>query len=396
MNINRLNYVRLELKRAVKRLPAMFAGAMVLLAIMGTIAFLASRVLYGESVTGRIQVGVALPKSDLAARQVVSMLGSLDSVKSICDFHYVEREKGLEKLRNKEFYAVMDIPEGFVESIINGTNTPVPILFSPGDGVEGPVFRELAQAGAKILGSSQAGIYAAGEWCVQNGFSGEIPQVEADLNRIYLGYSLPRMDYFEARQVSATGEVEPLYFYGISAFVLFLFFATLPVNRYLQADPKVMQDKLALQGIGKGLRILAKGLGLTFLLLVISLPLAALAMANGLAEKSVLTVVTVMLICAATAFFTLFIYQAAGSLLGGIMLLFLVVTGMHILSGGFLPMVFLPDSVRRIAPFLPSWQFMEAAKMAVTGVFSAAVLAKLLLFAAVSFWLSMLLEVVRS
>ena len=62
-----------------------------------------------------------------------------------------------------------------------------------------------------------------------------------------------------------------------------------------------------------------------------------------------------------------FLYQAAGSLMGGVMLLFLAVTAMHFLAGGFLPLVFLPASLRTAAAFLPTYIFMEGVKMAVTG-----------------------------
>ena len=52
-------------------------------------------------------------------------------------------------------------------------------------------------------------------------------------------------------------------------------------------------------------------------------------------------------------------FEASGSLMGGMMLLFLTAAAQHFLAGGFLPLVFLPETVRRLAPFLPSeyWIF---------------------------------------
>lgn len=52
--------------------------------------------------------------------------------------------------------------------------------------------------------------------------------------------------------------------------------------------------------------------------------------------------------------------------MGGILLLFVMVTVLHFLSGGFLPQVFLPEQIREAAPFLPSHILMEGVKMAVT------------------------------
>ena len=58
----KLVYLKLELKRAFKRLPHMAAGAIVLMAMLGTIAFAASKLLYGETTLERVTIGVVLPE----------------------------------------------------------------------------------------------------------------------------------------------------------------------------------------------------------------------------------------------------------------------------------------------------------------------------------------------
>ena len=98
----RLFYLKLELKRALKCLPLMAAGAAVLMFFMGAAALLAGKALYGGQAAGRITVGVALPENDILAKQVTSMLSSLESVKSICDLSYMSREECLEGMENGE------------------------------------------------------------------------------------------------------------------------------------------------------------------------------------------------------------------------------------------------------------------------------------------------------
>ena len=71
----------------------MFAGAIALLFLAGAIALLAGRALYGDAAAGRVAVGVVLPKEDALARQMVSMISSLDSVKSLCDFSIWKRKR---------------------------------------------------------------------------------------------------------------------------------------------------------------------------------------------------------------------------------------------------------------------------------------------------------------
>lgn len=87
------------------------------------------------------------------------------------------------------------------------------------------------------------------------------------------------------------------------------------------------------------------------------------------------------MVCLGAASLVVFLYQAAGSLMGGVMLLFLAVTAMHFLSGGFLPLVFLPTTFRAAAPFLPTYVLMEGMKLVVTSSFSLAVFIKLAVLA---------------
>ena len=77
------------------------------------------------------------------------------------------------------------------------------------------------------------------------------------------------------------------------------------------------------------------------------------------------------------------------------MFLFLSASSMHFLAGGFLPLIFLPESLRVIAPIFPSFQWMEGIKMAVTGEWDLWVFARLILIVLTGFLFSMGAEVIR-
>lgn len=390
-----LVYLELELKRARKRLPHIYAGAIALFFLMGAIALLSSRTLYGDAVSGRIAVGVVLPGQDILAGKVVGMVTSLGSVKSLCDFEYVDRAAGLEQLNRGELYALMEIPEEFVQDIMDGTNTPVRILLPSGTGLEGRIFRELTDAGARTLGASQAGIYAGGDLCRLYGMESSIGQLEADLNTIYLSYSLPRGDYFRHRTERATEDVDTMQFYGISAFVLYLFLCAIPVSGYLLPMRPALSRKLTADGIGRPVRAGARILGLTLLLVAAALPIVVIAAVKGWAAGGGASAALLILVCAATASLVALCFQAAGTLMGGIILLFLAGVGQHFLAGGFLPLVFLPETARNLAPFLPSTILMDGLKMAVTAEWNPAGFGKLGILAVTGLILGTVLEVER-
>lgn len=368
----KLVYLKLELKRAFKRLPHMAAGAIVLMAMLGTIAFAASKLLYGETTLERVTIGVVLPEEDRFARQLVRMLGTYDSVRSVCEFSFMDSSEAEKQLRDGEIFGIMNVPEGLVQGIMDGTNIPVTITLPQGNALENRVFKELTSAGARTLGSAQAGIYAGDQLLLNYDLARGIGQLEADLNRIYMAYSLPRADLFEHVKVSATGDVDTLEFYGISAFVLYLLLAAIPVSGYLAPESRVMSQKLSLAGIGPWMATAARLAGLGALLLAAALPAALGALKFGVLEFSWLMLPALAAVCLAAAALVLFCYEAAGTLMGGVMLLFLGAVLLLFLSGGFLPLVFLPVQIRSLAPFLPTTTLMNGAKMIVTGAYGLA------------------------
>lgn len=362
-----LIYLKLEIKRAWKRFPQLCAGAITLLVMAGVIALVADRALYGEQAAGRVAVGVCLSQEDALARQVMKMVSSLESVGSVCDFQYMDREECLRQLEEGELYAVLDIPEGFVEDIISGANTPVKVWLGEHAGVEGALFRELTDAGALTLSASQAGIYAGNEIYSVLGIQEAIGRLEADLNQRYMDYSLGRAGYFRHMKVQATKDVTTAEYYGVSMYVFFLFLTAIPVSGYLMPYGRVMRQKLKIGGIGAGYQVAARTAAMSSLMLAAGgAVLGAGLLAGGLVWSKVLAGVWVVS-CVTAASLTVLVYQAAGNLLGGIMLLFFLATGQHFLAGGFLPPVFLPETMRQIGAWLPSGILMDTVKMAVTG-----------------------------
>ena len=116
-------YVKMELKRAFKRLPFLLFGTAALVILLGGGALLGKNILYGNKVSGRIKVAVVLPEEDPMAYRAMKMLRSMQSVKSLCDFSDMSRAEAEKKLKRGSVYAALLIPEHFVEDIMNGVQT---------------------------------------------------------------------------------------------------------------------------------------------------------------------------------------------------------------------------------------------------------------------------------
>ena len=154
-------YLLLTGKRLLRQLPYFLAGLAVMVLLIGMAAFSASKVLYGETSLKKIEVGVVLPEDDALSEKITKMIASLDSVESLCDFSYLEHDEAFQKMKSGELQAVFEVPSGMARGILDGTNQPATIWFPDESGLEGTVFRELAESGSSMLGTSQAAIYAA-------------------------------------------------------------------------------------------------------------------------------------------------------------------------------------------------------------------------------------------
>ncbi len=358
-------YLRMELKRAWKSIPYFLAGATVLILLLGTVAFSAGKLVYQDAAVGRVAIGMVMPEEDRIARQVVGMLESLDSVESICDFVYVSREEGEAGLRSGELYCLMEVPSGFVQDIMNGKNTPVTIIFPGNAGMEAALLKELTDSAAHTLSVSQAGIYAADELCILYGQADSIPQVEQELNRIYLSYSLSREGYFKKETVSAAGDVSWMEYYEISAFVMLLLLLGIPAAELLAPHSAVFRQKLRIMGIGR-LKETAVRYGAVNLLLSGAVCAAGILSVTVCGVRMDVYGVSALILTGLSASaLILLCYELAGSAAAGVMLLFFSTVIMAFLSGGLIPSVFLPSSLEQAGRWMPVKLMMDA----LTGLF---------------------------
>ena len=364
--MQRLRYLKLEIKRAILRLPQLAAGVLALSFMLGLIVLFAGARLYGDGIIGKMRVGVVLPKEDEAERLLTQMLSHMESVESICSFEYMTQEEAEKALSEGEIYAAMYIPSDLIEGIMDGTNPPIRVQLE-NSGLESRIFMELTEAGARILGSAQAGIYAGEQLLRDDGKEDRIGQFQQELNQIYIDYSLRRESLFADRQVSATGELEPKAFYAGSALTAGLLLLAIPVSSYLQPESRIMSQKLRISGIGSWWASAARLIGLWLLLAAGAVPIFAAGCMAGLFVCSLYTAAILLLLCLGAASISLFAFEAAGNDMGGILLLFLGTVVLHFLSGGILPGAFLPAGIRKISSFLPNGILIRCAGLLTEG-----------------------------
>ena len=160
--------LKLHIKRYASLIPGILLETLLFLLVVLGIGVFAAKVLYQDKAIGEIKVGV-VAQEDEKTELLLTFVESMDSMKGTVSFTLLTQEEAGAQLKSGEIYAAVIMPEGLVEGILSGQNIPARILIGNSRGkAETEVFIQLSSAGANLLTTAQAGIFAE-RWKVQIG-----------------------------------------------------------------------------------------------------------------------------------------------------------------------------------------------------------------------------------
>lgn len=366
---NTLVLWKLELKRTFLLMPAMLLEAGILLIILCTIAFGVGKLLYKDSSIVQIDVAIIEEEENPLTELAVNYVQGMESISKSCKFTIVTKEEGFSMLEDGKAAAVIYLPEGMIEGILNGNNVPAQVFFPEDAGIESALLKELADAGIQMLRVAQAEIYGVYDTAKNYGALGRISALEADIDMYNLAFALDRLALFKTQHLSATGSLTFLQ-YGISSgSIFFLLLIGMACYPMMQPYPDALRRQLKRSGIGIGRQCFGKWLcglcsiamsSLFFLFLVKGI-MSMLGYSAWLPEIGLRQMGTAVIILICTATFIFMIFQIANSGSTAILILFFISTLMIYFSGGIMPSAFLPRIVQSIGKFLPTTYLIEAA-----------------------------------
>lgn len=366
---NTLVLWRLELKRTFMLMPAMLLEAGMLLVVLGAIAFGVGKLLYQDDSIVQINVAIIEEEKNPLTELAVNYVQGMESISKSCQFTIVTKEEGFSMLEDGKAAAVIYLPEGMMEGILNGNNVPAQIFFPEDAGIESALLKELADAGIQMLRVAQAEIYGVYDTAKTYGALDRISALEADIDMYNLAFALDRLALFKAQHLSATGNLTSFQYGTASGAIFFLLLIGMACYPMMQPYPDALRRQLKRSGIGIGRQCFGKWLcglcsivlsSLFFWLLVkeIMTMLGYSAWLPEIGLRQTETVI-IILICIATLIFMIF--QIANSGSTAILILFFISTIMVYFSGGIIPSAFLPKAAQSIGKLLPTTYLIEAA-----------------------------------
>ena len=359
-----------QIKAAFKSLPKLFCATLIFAALVVLIGFCGTKMLSNSKSSGKMDIAVVLPADgDSYTSLAFSFLSNIETVKNVCTFKEMSKDSAYEGLRNGTIYAVILVPDNFINHIIDGTNTPANIIFPRSEiGTKSMLFRTLVNSGVTDIGAAQAGIYAVDDVCNYYKIKDGIVKSEEFLNEAYFSYALDRSVYFKTDTISATGNLTITQFYICSGIVLLLLLSGISCSDLLKRENSALSTSLKRRRIPVFLLFLFKIIGVTlvfFSMLIFAYIMAALAQIRFPAISNVLfpldfaSSIGLFLLIFGVFSMVLFIFQFANSQSLGVLLLFTLSTLMLFISGGFIPSSLLPEIVQKIGIFLPTTYFIK-------------------------------------
>jgi ABC-2 type transport system permease protein len=390
----RLRYLSMELHKTIRMLPRMLGQAVLLMFLIGVIAFGGTKYLEREPLAVGVEVAVAVPDNSTMTQMALDFVESMESVSGFCSFRQVSGAEGMELLENGEVPVLIMLPDQLVEGIMDGTNPTVKIYFAKQAGLEAFLFKELTDVGAGLLNVAQAEIYGAADTAAAYGFSDKLSLIEAEIDSYNLAFAMDRMALYETETLSSTGQMSTLQYCVVSAFVLLLLLFGMALYPILQPEQAAFRKQLAVRGVCFSWQDFCQWLcGLLSTALFAGVILAAVRGVSAVLEQKGYEIklwtdptgtggigmgsagagsatgglIALVMGLTLTVSFVYFLYSLAGNRVSAILLVFFVSILLVYCSGGIVPSVFLPETIQRIGEKLPTAYLTKAFGGILTG-----------------------------
>lgn len=379
----KLQYLWIEIKKTLKIFPRMLLQAVLLILLIGTIAFCDVKSTEQNPLAVNVDIAVVVREENMMTKMALSYVEEMESVSQICSFRQMTEDEGFGCLERGEVAALILLPEQLVEGIMNGANPTVDIYFPRHAGLEALLFRELTASGEGLLRVAQAQIYGAGDTVREYGLTDRLSGIEAEIDSYNLAFALDRLALYDDKNVSAFGSMSSVQFYLASGMVLFLLLVGMAMYPIVQSEPAAFRRQLERQGIGRIWQSFCQWvcavlcIGVFFGILCIVVRLAAVLLGPdavrslteyGTGEGSAgsrMGLAVLIIISIGTIIYLL--HRLAGSRTSGILLVFVFSVGMVYLSGGLIPSMFLTEGMQAAGQYLPTTYLMQAAGGFLTG-----------------------------
>lgn len=371
-----------ECKRTWKTLLKSIGSFCACLLLTAVLVAAFSAIMQNAQVFQKVNIGIVIPEGESISRLATQYISSMDSVRSVCDFYYLDEQEAVEQLKQGTLQAVVLLPEGFYHDVQVGINPPAQIYFPKDAAQNTQVFEELVTAGVSFLQTAEAGVYAALDTASYYGVELQGAGLGDTIAYLFAHQMLKRDSVYSARMLSAMGNLSVAEYYYAAGLVILLMMCGIQFGFLYGKRNRSVEDKLKIRGVGSIRQSVVKILVMTEFLYVTGLLyyFAGIGVAGWTKTYFVFyqgtTWYALLLLCLGIAIYFHVLYELSGSSSQAAVFVFAVNVITIIGAGVLIPEAYLGKEIAGISHFLPMkyWNVYaagmlegELSKEAVTG-----------------------------
>lgn len=348
-----------ECKRTGKTLLKSIGSFCACLLLTAALVAAFSAFMQNAQVFQKVNIGIAIPEEESVSRLATQYISSMDSVRSVCDFYYLDEQEAVEQLKQGTLQAVVVLPEGFYHDVQVGINPPAQIYFPKDAAQNTQVFEELVTAGVSFLRTAEAGVYAALDTATYYGIELQGAGLGDTIAYLFANQMLKRDSVYSAKMLSPLGNLSVVEYYYAAGFVILLMMCGIQFGFLYGKRKRSVEDQLKIRGVGSIRQSVVKVLVMTMFLYVTGLLyyFAGIGIAGRTGTYFVLyqgkTWYALLLLCLGIAIYFHVLYELAGSSSQAAVFVFAVNIITIIGAGILLPEAYLGREIAGISRFLP-------------------------------------------
>ena len=371
-----------ECKRTWKTLLKSIGSFCACLLLTAVLVAAFSAIMQNAQVFQKVNIGIAIPEGESISRLATQYISSMDSVRSVCDFYYLDEQEAVEQLKQGTLQAVVVLPEGFYHDVQVGINPPAQIYFPKDAAQNTQVFEELVTAGVSFLQTAEAGVYATLDTASYYGIELQGAGLGDTIAYLFVNQMLKRDSIYSARMLSSMGNLSVAEYYYAAGLVILLMMCGIQFGFLYGKRNRSVEDKLKIRGVGSLRQSVVKILVMTEFLYVTGLLyyFAGIGVAGWTKTYFVFyqgtTWYALLLLCLGIAIYFHVLYELSGSSSQAAVFVFAVNVITISGAGVLIPEAYLGKGIAGISRFLPMkyWNVYaagmlegELSKEAVTG-----------------------------
>ena len=348
-----------ECKRTWKTLLKSIGSFCACLLLTAALVAAFSAIMQNAQVFQKVNIGIAIPDGESISRLATQYISSMDSVRSVCDFYYLDEKEAVEQLKQGTLQAVVVLPEGFYHDVQVGINPPAQIYFPKDAAQNTQVFEELVTAGVSFLQTAEAGVYAALDTASYYGIELQDAGLGDTMAYLFVNQMLKRDSIYSSKMLSSLGNLSVAEYYYAAGFVILLMMCGIQFGFLYGKRKRSVEDKLKIRGVGSIRQSVVKVLVMTMFLYVTGLLYYFAGI--GIASRTGTYFVfyqgkiwyALLLLCLGIAIYFHVLYELAGSSSQAAVFVFAVNIITIIGAGVLIPEAYLGKAVAGIGRFLP-------------------------------------------